>query len=374
MSSNTAMPENTAAWLMAEKANPLVVKSSTYTAAGPNEIVVRTAAVAINPLDWMKQDTGSFVCPWVKYPFVMGSDIAGEVVEVGRGVTRFKVGDRVMGHSVGMDEKQNRSAEGSFQTFTILLAHMASPIPASMSYESACVIPLGASTAACGLFQEDQLNLQYPSVTSKPTGETVIIWGGATSVGLNAIQLAKAAGYEVITTASPKNFELVKHLGATKVFDYRSKTVVADIIRALDQKKVAGALTMGRGAAEACRDILKHCHGKKFIAMATYPSLATPPTSLVLLRTILNFISWNISHWVTCKARGIGSKFIFGTTLAHNGVGKALYENYFPQALADNLFTPSPEPQVIGHGLKFIQPAMDLQKEGVSAKKVVVTL
>lgn len=368
------MPENTAAWLAGAKVKPLVIKSAPYTSAGPNEIVVKTAAVAINPLDWMKQDTGNIVCPWIKYPFVMGSDVAGEVVEVGRGVTRFKVGDRVMGHAVGMDEKQNRSAESAFQTYAILVAHMASPIPERMSYETACVIPLGASTAACGLFQEDQLNLQYPSATPKPTGNTVIIWGGATSVGCNAIQLARAAGYDVVTTASPKNFDLVKRLGATKVFDYRSKTVIADMIRELKGKKLAGALTMGQGAVEACLDILDHCEGKKFIAMATYPMPSTPPKSFVLLRTVFHFLSWNIATSIKCRTRGIGSKFIFGTTLTHNGVGKAVYEDFLPRALANNSFIPAPDPQVVGTGLQFIQPALDLQKEGVSAKKIVVTL
>jgi NADPH:quinone reductase-like Zn-dependent oxidoreductase len=368
------MPENSAAWLTGAKVRPLAVKSSPYTSASQNEIVVKTAAVAINPLDWMKQDTGNIVCPWIKYPFVMGSDIAGEIVEVGRGVTRFRVGDRVVGHAVGMDEKQNRSAESSFQTYTVLLAHMASPIPADMSYETAVVIPLGASTAACGLFQEDQLNLRYPSANAKPTGKTVIIWGGASSVGCNAIQLATAAGYDVITTASPKNFDLVKSLGASQVFDYRSRTIVPDIIRALKGKKVAGALTMGQGAVEACLDILPHVEGNKFIAMASYPMPSSPPKSLVLLRTIFHFISWNIATWFKCKVRGIGSKFIFGTTLTHNGVGKAVYEDFLPQALADSTFTPAPAPQVVGHGLKSIQSAMDIQREGVSAKKIVVTL
>lgn len=368
------MPENTAAWLMDAKIHPLVVKTSSYTSACPNQIVVKTAAVAINPLDWMKQDTGNFVAGWIKYPFVMGSDIAGEVVEIGRGVTRFKIGDRVVGHAVGMDEKQNSSAEGSFQTYTVLLAHMASPIPEHISYESACVIPLGASTAACGLFQEDQLNLRYPSAVPEHTGKTVIVWGASTSVGCNAIQLATAAGYDVITTASPQNFGLVKRLSAKQVFDYRSRTIIPDMIQALQGKDVAGALTMGQGAVEACLDILPHCRGNKFIAMASYPVLSKPPTSLILLRTIFHFIRWNIATWFKCKARGINSKFIFGTTLVHNGVGKALYEDFLPYALADRFYTPAPEAHIVGHGLETIQLAMELQKKGVSAKKMVVTL
>ncbi|MCG8399808.1 alcohol dehydrogenase catalytic domain-containing protein, partial [Bacillus atrophaeus] len=79
-----------------------------------DEIVVRNRAVSINPMDWIKQVAGDFLFNWIKYPFVLGSDSAGEVVEVGSAVTRFKVGDRVLGHAVGTDPKRNSAAEGSF--------------------------------------------------------------------------------------------------------------------------------------------------------------------------------------------------------------------------------------------------------------------
>jgi len=159
------MPSNTAAWLTAAKANPLKVKTAPYTPPRENEIVIKNGAVAINPVDWLKQDMGDMMFSWIKYPFVLGSDVAGEVVEIGPAVTRFKVGDRIVGHAIGIGQKYNSSAKGAFQTYTVLFAHMASPIPSTLSYESAAVLPLGASTAACGLFQKDQLALQYPSVS-----------------------------------------------------------------------------------------------------------------------------------------------------------------------------------------------------------------
>lgn len=226
--------------------------------------------MAINPVDYIKQEIGNFIFSWIKYPFVLGPDVAGEVVEIGSSVTRFKIGDRVLGQAVGMDEKRNTSAEGGFQSYTVLLAHMASPIPSTLSYEQASVLPLGLSTAACGLFQKDQLALQHPSVpANKPVGKTLIVWGGSSSVGSNAIQLAVAVGYEVITTASPKNFDYVRKLGAKQVFDYESKTVVEDIVKAMEGKTVAGAMSIGQGAAEACLDVLGKCKGDKFLSMAS---------------------------------------------------------------------------------------------------------
>lgn len=82
-------PINRAATLHV-KGTPLKVQQSTYTAPALNEIVVMNAAVAINPYDWIVQEAPGLVVSWVKLPFVLGTDVAGEVVEVGKGVTRFR--------------------------------------------------------------------------------------------------------------------------------------------------------------------------------------------------------------------------------------------------------------------------------------------
>jgi NADPH:quinone reductase-like Zn-dependent oxidoreductase len=70
-------------------------RTVTQAKTGPQlGIVVRNHAVAINPIDWIKEVAGDAVFNWIKYPFILGCDSAGEVVEVGSAVTRFKVGDR----------------------------------------------------------------------------------------------------------------------------------------------------------------------------------------------------------------------------------------------------------------------------------------
>lgn len=139
----------------------------------------------------------------------------------------------------------------------------------------------------------------------KPTGKTLLVWGGATSVGCNANQLAVAANYEVITTCSAANFELMKKLGAVQAFDYSSKTVVPDIVRAFKDKTTAGALTMGTGAVEACLDILPQCHGSKFISVASYPMPNQPPKTFVVPRTILYFFSGGLEYGIKSNLRGI---------------------------------------------------------------------
>jgi NADPH:quinone reductase-like Zn-dependent oxidoreductase len=367
-------PVNRAAWLPFKKAPNLEFKTAPYTAAPDNGLVINNHAVAINPIDWLIQQKGDIMFGWLKYPAILGSDVAGEVVEVGKNVKCFQVGDRVLGFCLGKDEKVNSSAESAFQNYTVLQSDLTSHIPSSMPYENAAVIPLGLSTAAAGLFQDDQLSLQYPSVPPRPTGKTLLVWGGSTSVGCNAIQLGVAAGYEVFATSSPMNFDYLKALGASKVFDYNSKSVIQDIITAFKGKKAAGALAIGTGGAEACMRILDKTGGHKFVTMATYPVPQKAPQSLILLRTVWFFVSWIIIYKLNGMIKGIKSNFIFGSSIAHNPVGKAIYVDFLPKALETGAFVPAPEPLIAGQGIESIETAFGIQQKGVSAKKVVVTL
>lgn len=365
---------NAAAYLTASKARPLEVGSAPYSAPGHGEVTVRNHAVAINPIDRLKQEKGNFLYSWLKYPAILGIDLAGEVVEVGKGVTRFKVGDRVLGFANGIDKARNKHAECAFQLYTVLPENLVSQIPDTMSFEQAAAIPLGAATAAAGLYEKDQLALPYPSLSPTPTGKFLIIWGGSTSVGCNAIQLAVASGFQVIATSSPRNFDLCKILGASYTFDYNSKTVVSDMIAAIGNKVLHGAMTIGNGGAEACYAVMsKVSCDKKFVSMVSYPLPNSPPERFEVLQTVVYYISWNVRWWAKTQVKGIGSKLVFGSSMAFNDISKALFERYLPDALANGNFVAAPESHVVGHGLEKIQDAFDAQKS-VSAKKIVVTL
>lgn len=123
-------------------------------------------------------------------------------------------------------------------------------------FKVAAVLPLGMSTAACALFMKEALScLDLPSLHPQPKIQTRLVWGGSTSVGCNAIQLAKAAGYDVTTTASPKNQEYLKRLGASEAYDYNSHSVAADIVKALQGCKCVGALSIGKGTLRKCIEI-----------------------------------------------------------------------------------------------------------------------
>ncbi|SMB81132.1 zinc-binding alcohol dehydrogenase family protein [Deinococcus hopiensis] len=375
--SGTPPFSNTAAWFVQGRLT-LEVGPASYTPPRSEEVVIRTHAVAVNPVDWLIPFIGRFAYPWLKSPAVLGFDLAGEVVEVGPGVTRFQVGDRVLALAVGTEKNRNTSAEGAFQQYAVVLERLTCPLPDHLTYEQGAVLPLGLSTAACGLFQKDQLALQYPSATPVSTGQTLLVWGGATSVGGNAIQLAVAAGYEVVTTASPHNFDYVRALGAKQVFDYRSATVVQDMIEALQGRTLAGALSIASGSAGACMDVLRACEGRKFVSLASTPvsfePLAQQPRALLLLPRLLGrMLGATAALQLRAWRAGIRTKSIWGSSLMNDEVGPLIFGGFLPAALAEGRYLAVPEPVVVGRGLESIQQGFEAQQRGVSAKKVVIS-
>ena len=368
------MPTNTAAWLTGRYAD-LTVTAAPYTAPGATDIVIRNRALAVNPLDTIKQSTGDFMYRWLPYPVVLGEDVAGEVVGVGSAVTRFRVGDRVLAYAVGMEKGRDHAAEGGFQHYTVAREQLAAPLPRDLSFEEAVVLPLGISTAASALFQRDQLGLRHPSAAAEPTGQVVVVWGGSTSVGMNAIQLAAAAGYEVFTTASPHNHERMRRLGATLAVDYTSPTAVADMVAALRGRSVAGLLAVGTGSAEPCVRIAA-ATGAKRVAMAS-PSVSFASIRGVnarFVRVMARLVAGNVALQARCLVHGIRARFVWGSSLMTNEVGPMLWSEYLPVALADGRYQAAPEAQIVGVGLDQVQPALDALRRGVSARKLVVSL
>jgi NADPH:quinone reductase-like Zn-dependent oxidoreductase len=365
------MPVNTAAWIPARN-RPLEVGPAPYTPPGPDQIVVRNHAVAVNPLDWVIQVAGRLAYTWLTYPAVLGTDVAGEVVETGSAVTRFRPGDRVLGLAVGTDKDADSPAQGAFQQYTVVAETLASPIPDRLSFVDAAVLPLGLATAASALFPAPHLGLRHPTDHPEATGRTLLVWGGSTSVGGNAIQLAVAAGYDVITTASPRNADYVMSLGASQVFDYRSPTAEADIIEAFGGRTLAGAVAVGPGSGPACVRIAGACRGNRFVSTATAP--VTFENGFSLPRTVAGMAGGMIGLQVAARRRGVRTRFVIGSDLKKNEVGPAVFRDFLPAALASGRYQAAPRASVVGDSLADLQHAMDLQRKGVSAEKLVVTL
>lgn len=366
-------PANHAARLTGRPGH-LAVGPTPYPTPGPQQIIVRNAAVAINPVDWIIQISRAPVYPWIKQGAVLGYDLAGEVVEVGGRVARFAIGDRVLGLALGAEKNHNTPSEGAFQLYTAVSENVASPIPDDLSFTQAAVLPLGLSTAACGLFQAKQMGLTFPNAAPVPAGETLLVWGGSTSVGANAIQLAVAAGYDVITTCSLHNDGLVRSLGASQSLDYHSPAIVTELTDLLRGRQVVGAISLGTGSALPCLEVLRRCDGKRFLSQAAAPVPMAGLADGRLPLKLLSFVRAGARTQISAMTKRIPTRFIQGASLAKDEVGPAIYQAFLPSALAEGRYRAVPEPRVVGNGLQSIQAALDVQRAGVSAQKLVVTL
>ncbi|KAI0384325.1 oxidoreductase [Hypomontagnella monticulosa] len=340
------MSTNYAALLAGHKKKPLLVDEVDDRFADENEIVVKNAAVSINRIDVTMQET-----PWgnFSYPLILGTDVAGEVVEVGSQVSQFGVGDRVLGHALRLATEDDR--HGAFQNYTVLMPNMACTIPQSLSYEKAVVLPLSVSTAAAALFQDKTLALQPPSVYPQKKGEWVIVMGATGSVGSNGVRLAVAAGYDVIATASPRSSDLAKQLGATLVVDYKSSNLVDDLVGALSGKILAGVFDANgqEDTIKAAIATVSRCDGKKSVATVG---------------------DWIDPKWVP---KDVKAETIMAIDIRENQVSRMVYEDFLPNALAAGKYMQYPEPLIFGEGLGSIQDAMEESKKS-AGKKVVVTI
>ena len=347
-------PENTALWLD-RPGGKFEVRPAPYTPPRANEVVVRVRSVAVNFVDAMPGIAYRFVVPWLKFPTVIGSDVAGEIVEVGAEVTRLSVGDRVVAHAVGLEKSRNTPSEGAFQHHVILMDHMTAVIPDSLSFEQASVLPLAMSTASCGLFQQDQLGLALPTASPANRAETVLVWGGSTSVGINAIQLVRNAGYRVVATASPRGFDYLKSLGAAEVVDRSSPTAANDLVSVIGDSRLAGVLAIGAGSLGPSIEVSRRTNGTKRVSSAH-------PSPVTHLRARL------------ARRHGVRVSTIWGGTLKDNEVGPAIYSDFLPTALASGAYRAAPDATIAGAGLASIPDALAQLRGGISLTKLVVTV
>ncbi|EIW60398.1 GroES-like protein [Trametes versicolor FP-101664 SS1] len=205
--------------LVIEEGHRAVVKDHPVPAVGNDDILLKTTSVAQNPTDWKHVDTRGI--PGT----IVGCDFSGYVVKAGQNVTSPKVGDHVAGFLHGSAFPD----EGAFAEYVKTPGDLVWVVPENtLSHDEAATLGCAFWTAAQALFHEKRLAIVEPP--AKASGdEWIFIYGGSSAVGHFAIQLAHLAGYKVVTTASPRNFELAKSLGADAVFDYRDADVVAKI-------------------------------------------------------------------------------------------------------------------------------------------------
>src|ERR1700747_2775854 len=169
--------------------------------AASREVVIDIVAASVNGADWKVREGKSNQLS--RFPYILGRDFSGVVSAVGDGVADLRVGDEVFGVcDVGQ--------EGAYAEKIAIKAAIVAKKTDRLSHIDAAALALAGLTAICTV--EDTLNLK--------AGETILIQGGAGGVAAFAIQLSKHLGGRVITTASAKNLDYVRKIGADEIIDY----------------------------------------------------------------------------------------------------------------------------------------------------------
>lgn len=180
---------------------------------GPMECLVKVAAMDVNPIDTYIRS--GLVPAKLNFPFILGRDLAGEVVEAGAQVKRFKPGDRVWATNQGFAGRQ-----GTFSEFAAVDECWLHPTPANVKDEDVAAVSLVGVTAHLGLFRDAKLK----------AGEILFVNGGTGGVGAAVVQMAKMIGARVITTAgSDEKVKACRELGADLALNYKTEDVDAAI-------------------------------------------------------------------------------------------------------------------------------------------------
>ena len=224
---------------------------------------------------------------------VVGCDAAGEVVEIGSRVeTKVSVGDHVYGFLNGSNVSNHE--DGAFAEYAVIRDGIFAKVPSGVTDEAASTLALGLVTCGQGLYQS--LELPWPDAPAT-TPFPVLVYGGSTATGMLAVQLAKLSGLTVITTASKRNFQLLKDLGADEVFDYNDPECSSRIREYTKDKLYYAFDCIAEGSSiEICSEAL---------------SSSAPPTGLhySALLFVKSFPRGDVKTRTTLAYTGIGEAF-----------------------------------------------------------------
>lgn len=222
------LPDKMTAVAISTPGGPLVLKAERRDVpeAGEGEILIRVRAAGVNRPDVL-QRKGAYPPP-PGASDLPGLEVAGEVAALGAGVKRWRIGDRVCALTPG----------GGYAEYAKVHATNVLPLPAGFTFTEAAALPETFFTVWHNVFQRGGLK----------RGETLLVHGGSSGIGTTAIQLAKAFGAYVITTAgSAEKCDACLKLGADRAVDYRTEDFVAAVKEATDGKGANVILDMVGG-------------------------------------------------------------------------------------------------------------------------------
>ena len=301
---NGGLPKSMTSIAIREPGGPdmLVPQAQPMPSPRDGEILVKVAAAGVNRPDVMQRQ-GHYPPPKGATE-IPGLEIAGEIVQVGPGVTRWNKGDKVMALVVG----------GGYAEYCLAFASHALPVPASLSMIEAAAIPETFFTVWNNVFERGKL----------ASGETLLVHGGSSGIGTTAIQLGKAFGARVIVTAgTPEKCDACRRLGADLAINYNTEDFVA----------LSKQATQGSGV-EVILDMVGGDYvGRNYEAAAVegrivqIAFLASSRVTVDLMRLMLKRL---IHTGSTLRARAVADKA---------AIARALEKNVLP-LLASGRITP----------------------------------
>jgi NADPH:quinone reductase-like Zn-dependent oxidoreductase len=250
----------------------LVVEEVPDPAPGPGQVLIENHASSVNPIDWKLAGGGLKLMFPLKFPAVLGFDLAGRVTAVGEGITKFKAGDEVYART-------NVMPGGAYAEFSAVDADVVALKPAGMSFLEAAAVPLAALTAYQALRHKAELQ----------SGQKVLINGASGGVGVYAVQIAKALGAHVTAVCSKANAELATFLGADEVIDYKT----ADPLSGTEPYHAIFDCVASIGYSKAKRRLAKG---------GTY--ISTLPDAALMLAGVFGFLSSTKAVLIVVESSG----------------------------------------------------------------------
>ncbi|MFC4514226.1 NADP-dependent oxidoreductase [Streptomyces ehimensis] len=215
---------------------------------GPDSVLVKVKAAAVNPVDWKAREGYLDGMLQPVFPVVPGWDVSGVVVGLGADTPEFQEGDEVIGYV-----REDFLSRGTFAEYVAAPVRTLAPKSAGLTFEEGAALPLAGLTA-----------LQSLRAVRAGEGDTVLIHGASGGVGSMAVQLARRLGARVIGTASERNHDYLRGLGAEPV-TYGDG--LAERVRALAPGGVDAVLDLVGGGAVATSPAVT-AHGARLVSIA----------------------------------------------------------------------------------------------------------
>ncbi|KAH7303855.1 chaperonin 10-like protein [Stachybotrys elegans] len=309
-----------------------------------NEVMIRTVAVGLNPIDWKSVDY-NFCLP--ELPWITGREMSGVVESVGKSVTTWQAGDKVWTSTYYRDRRA-----GCFQEFVVVPGHTVNRMPEELSFEQAACLGVAALTASMTLWRwlgVPMASAGDEAISQNENSAWLLIWGGSTVTGQFATQLAIQSGIKVITVNSQRTSEISYRLGASHVVVRDGKSeeeLVEEICRITDGRITRAIDLVGIKTASVA---LK--------AISTSPSVVFAPLAMMAKDTL---VPDNVRvETVEMKQYVLDSTCEVYAERLNNLIGQGRVA--------------MPEITVIAGGLQEVVQGLDILKRGdMGGKKMVV--